>query len=77
MVVLPARARLTSDFGSLRLPKTIAPLEASTHAGCLSAASLSAQKLHFSTTPLSLVGKSGFIFLMNFRGSLQLKLLTP
>ena len=58
-------------------------LAASTQAGAWPSAILSAQKLHFSTTPFILVGYSGFVgnsWLSSvgaFLGSPQLKLLAP
>ena len=48
---------LTSDSGSFRSPKVNAPSgHSTTQAGISPCASRSEQKLHFSTTPLSLVG---------------------
>ena len=71
---------LTSEFGFSISPNRIAPFgAASTHAGILPTASLSVQKVHFSTTPFERVGYSLFSSsgLMALRGSTQLKLLAP
>ena len=64
-------------LGSSRSPNMSPPLgDASTHAGIFPIWSCSVQKVHFSTTPLVLVGYSLFSNsgLMATRGSLQLKL---
>ena len=70
---------LISEWESLRSPKTMAPvpLQASTQAGSSPSASRSPQKLHFSTTPRILVGKSALYSFINGRGSCQLKLRDP
>src|SRR3989304_1888565 len=71
---------LTSELWFSRSPKNMPPLgAASTQAGIFPTASRSVQNVHFSTTPLVLVGYSLFSNLGSIagRGSVQLKLLAP